>query len=747
MSEPAIAASATPGVPKAPRTAARVLRWALRFGMVVAGLAVGLVVAELVFRSRDDGAFPHVNFYVADSALGVRLEPNAEEKIAFGGNPVTSLRTNSKGFRGANWPAPGPNEILVVGDSQVFGLGVEEGETFSAQLAKATGRTVINAGVPTYGPAEYKAMIAELIDQRKPTTVVLTLNMVNDLFEEHRPNAERHVVWDGWAVRKENAPTETTDFPFRSWLYRRSHLVFALRKWMHEGDPVGDAGLGSEGSWRELVVAGEGVVKSRVARTEQMKAQAIARREALARLTTADAELESALFQAKGTYAPDPFSQRTSDEDWERAYEDRRAQDLQFNAARANVGDIVDDNFGEDARSIVVTAEHIRKGVVMRARLRAKLAEVLKDSKKQEDQAIAAKLGEREQAWKTITAPEAAELQKLLDPPLAAYVRDVQALVSSRGARLVVVVLPIDVQVSETEWAKYGLPVTDMKPTLAYTHELVAATEALGVSALDALPALAAAEPGAFLKGDIHMTAKGHAALAVALAKTIQNPAPTIPEAPVVRSPVPLPPEWREAKEIIVAGSTSAGCETKRVREWVRILCGRTVKGDDPSRVTVAVDPTRETLALAVPHQTSAVTPVEEGRDVVVDFAWVSHTRRLNISWPAGAAKPTIAFEEPVSTGKPKQPLQEVEYWHRGYYELSEGTGPKFVSSTEEAICDCWNQLFGGLRIKGKRGKPDRFLCSGAYGAPDPTCTTTYATDCTRMLECTRRDPASPPAP
>lgn len=740
MSEPAIAASATPEVPKAPRKSSRVLRWAVRFGTVFAGLAVGLVVAELVFRSRDDGAFPHVNFYVADSALGVRLEPNAEERIAFGGNPVTSLRTNNKGYRGATWPAPGKDEILVVGDSQVFGLGVEETETFSAQLSKATGRTVINAGVPTYGPAEYKAVIAELIDQRKPTTVVLTLNMVNDLFEEHRPNAERHVVWDGWAVRKENAPAETSDFPFRSWLYRKSHLVFALRKWMHEGDPVGDAGLGSEGSWQDLVVAGEGVAKSRVVRTEQMKAQAVARREALAKLTAADKELEQAMSDAR--YRDESIGGYT-----DKSYEESRKRSHEFNAAKANVGDIVDDDFGEDARSIIVTAEHIRKGVQMRARLRAKLAEVMKASGKQADTAIAAKLGEREQAWKALTAPEAAELQKLLDPPLATYVRDVQALVTSRGARLVVVVLPIDVQVSETEWAKYDLPVTDMKPTLAYTHELVAATEAMGVSALDALPALAAAEPGAFLKGDIHMTAKGHAALAVALAKTIQNPPPAIATEAIVRSPVPLPPEWYEAKEIIVTGSTSAGCETKRVREWVRIMCGRTTKGDDPLRVSVTVDATRETLALAMPHQTSVVTPVQEGRDVVVDFVWTSHTRRLNFSWLPGAPKPTIAFEEPVKTGGRKQAVNPDEvYSYNDYVELSEGK-VKFVSPVEETICDCWNQTFGGLRIKGKKGKPDKFLCSGAYGSPDPTCTAIYAKDCTRMLECIRRDPASPPTP
>jgi hypothetical protein len=40
-------------------------------------VALGLVLAEVAFRVRDHGAFPHVNFYVEDAALGTRLGPNA----------------------------------------------------------------------------------------------------------------------------------------------------------------------------------------------------------------------------------------------------------------------------------------------------------------------------------------------------------------------------------------------------------------------------------------------------------------------------------------------------------------------------------------------------------------------------------------------------------------------------------------------------------------------------------------------
>ena len=115
---------------------------------------------------QSDGAFPHANFYVPDEELGVRLEPGATMRFQLGDNPVSEIRVNADGYRGDDWPLPGKDEILVVGDSQVFGLGVEGDETFSARLAEATGRTVLNGGVPTYGPAEYAAVALEVARSR-----------------------------------------------------------------------------------------------------------------------------------------------------------------------------------------------------------------------------------------------------------------------------------------------------------------------------------------------------------------------------------------------------------------------------------------------------------------------------------------------------------------------------------------------------------------------------------------------------
>src|SRR5262249_51223234 len=103
--------------------------------------------------------------------------------------------------------------------------------------------------------------------------------------------------------------------------------------------------------------------------------------------------------------------------------------------------------------------------------------------------------------------------------PLTPILRDAKAICDAHGARLLVVALPMDVQVSPGEWAKYHVsdPV-DMAPTKVLVEDVVASAEAIGAAALDATAALAAAEPGAFLNGDIHMTPRGHRARAEAVA-------------------------------------------------------------------------------------------------------------------------------------------------------------------------------------------------------------------------------------
>ncbi len=455
------------------------------------GLSAGLTAAAMEAGASwyFDGAFPHLNVYRADPELGARLQPGETQRLAFAGNPPTAIRINDWGYRGGGWDASEAGQILVVGDSQVFGLGVEEDATFSAVLAQRLGRPVRNAGVPTYGPQEYAAVAEELLGALDVSAVIAVINLYNDLFEATLDNRHRHVIWDGWAVRSETAPAEVFEFPGRRRLFRSSHLLFLARRTLHRWRaPLDEQALPSEGSWPALVaLAGESATQGAAQDAERQ-----ARLEAM-RLQLADAEAALDVMVSSGRAPLEiPYGQRM---DWD--------------ARDAHPGDIVRDRYAEAARSVEVTAEMIQRGAALRERLL--------------EAAAAAGGTPAETAARYREAREVLEgaPEPLVISPVHPHLLRLAAACRAAGAQLVVVALPMDVQVSPGEWAKYDLATQDMSPTLALNADVLAAAEAVGALGFDALPPLAAASPGAFLAGDLHMTPAGHRALGEALADSL----------------------------------------------------------------------------------------------------------------------------------------------------------------------------------------------------------------------------------
>lgn len=90
--------------------------------------------------------------------------------------------------RGPALPRLGADDvILAFGDSLTHGTGAGEEDAYPAVLARLTGRTVINAGVPGDTTGGGLQRLPELLQEHKPRLVLLCLGG-NDMLRKHPPS-------------------------------------------------------------------------------------------------------------------------------------------------------------------------------------------------------------------------------------------------------------------------------------------------------------------------------------------------------------------------------------------------------------------------------------------------------------------------------------------------------------------------------------------------------------------------------
>ena len=682
------------------------------------GLLVGLGILEGGFRLRDQGAFPHLNIYQADEALGVRLRPLARTRIVFGGSPVTVAATDSAGFRSAEpgpAPPPKPDEVLFVGDSQTFGLGVDAAQSFVARFGELAKRPVYNAGVPTWGPPEFAAVIDELGKRRHPRTIVYVVNFANDAFEVNHPNRERHVAWDGWAVRREFGPSNVTQFPGRELLFRSSHLVLAWRKWWHSfgGSQLDERGTPSEGTFHDLVGFG----------MEQGKRANEARLEV---------ERRQALYEMEATYAEELYrnaESRVRAIAWAALKlgagggESSQSPGTVYLAADANPGDIVTPGYGEEGRPIYATAEYIRQAVGLRNKFEADLRALAQramdsDEAKQILSALSARDAERLKL--EIVRSQPLEMVRHASPLMQA-VLDAKRRADTLGAQFVLLVLPLDVMVSDAEWSKHGTKRVDLAAASVLTDDLLQSARAASIIALDATEVLKKTEPGAFLPGDIHLTPKGHAAVAQALLDVLQQgkqPAASSGVRLVLksgRSRVPPPETWRTMTGEIAVMNSGRCPVTRKYREWIYITCyPRSDYPKDPTGVGLEVTAggQGDAITTVLGGRMTLVAPIPRGEKLEALFTWSDGlTKRLVVDWDPQNSAPYLRME-PEKERKAEPPS------HPEWYD---------------ALCACH---------KSERQVTD---CHGLVAQADPDCMRSYVGQCAPVLGCAEGNPLFAP--
>jgi hypothetical protein len=217
-----------------------------RLAEAVALVGISLLLAsvggELLLRFLRPQIFDihPPGMYTEDPVLGYTLTPNFTGTIQRSEFTVP-VRVGKGGLR--SWEG-GPKaadtfRILVLGDSQAFGFGVGDDQTFAAQLERLLAERhpgvsieVINGGIPGYGTADQVAFLRARGAEIDPDLIVLQFLSVNDLKENRYPATTWAKIENGMLTAKQvdTSPEELVDVIWRwhRYLKLHSHLLRLL---------------------------------------------------------------------------------------------------------------------------------------------------------------------------------------------------------------------------------------------------------------------------------------------------------------------------------------------------------------------------------------------------------------------------------------------------------------------------------------------------------------------------------------
>lgn len=166
------------------RSGRRIAGVMAKLSLLLFGVAVSMLMVEGIVRGFFEE--PILPRYVIDAGYGVRAnQPNVTTVHSVPGDYKVTINTNSAGMRGTKEyslekPA-GVYRIALIGDSFVFGFGVNDDEVVSHVIETQmnsralSGRRyeVLNFGVSGFGQAEELVTYREKVNAYNPDAVVL----------------------------------------------------------------------------------------------------------------------------------------------------------------------------------------------------------------------------------------------------------------------------------------------------------------------------------------------------------------------------------------------------------------------------------------------------------------------------------------------------------------------------------------------------------------------------------------------
>jgi hypothetical protein len=215
---------------------------------VMAALALAEAAARYEFKWPPARISPPGFGWMEITPAGLRLVPDTHidrYNAARGG--TFRLDINARGLRGPEIMADhrGRARVLVLGDSIVFGPGLDNDQTLPARLGSALGprAEVLNAGVPGMSLRDEVDYFEELDGPLRPAVVVLGFYL-NDPLRSYVLTSEYGHLSDFWVVHLTRARQSSVLFNrlweglFAAWLVKTQGLntgwvaPFEERRWV-----------------------------------------------------------------------------------------------------------------------------------------------------------------------------------------------------------------------------------------------------------------------------------------------------------------------------------------------------------------------------------------------------------------------------------------------------------------------------------------------------------------------------------
>lgn len=218
-------------------------RWGARLALVATGILLGIACGEILARAIGFEFRPHmrnrVYFAEPDRLVGWRNRPAISGP--YGGDEFTTWVTiNPDGQRGRAYPqarTPGTLRVAVLGDSQAWGDGVADDETFAALLER-DGLEMLNFACPGYGTDQELLVLDDRAARWSPDVVLIAAFVGNDTKDNLSPGTwqypKPHFTLDGSGeLALHGVPVSTPrllhlGIEAYRWAMRRSALLNAI---------------------------------------------------------------------------------------------------------------------------------------------------------------------------------------------------------------------------------------------------------------------------------------------------------------------------------------------------------------------------------------------------------------------------------------------------------------------------------------------------------------------------------------